>query len=148
MKKYIYILLIVWTSAAFAQDKKLGLGFMLGNPTGINGKYWLDSEKAVDGGVGASLGRHSEFSIHSDYLLHNFNALYLNDIYALDLYYGLGGRLEFSDSIELGIRVPVGLVYQVKEKSAEVFSEVAPILDFIGREGLELHLAVGGRYYF
>jgi hypothetical protein len=124
------------------------VGISLGNPTGLNGKYWLDSTKAVDGGVAFSLGKHSNFSLHSDYLLHNDAAFYLNDVHPLDLYFGIGGRMEFADDIEIGVRVPVGLAHKFEKESADVFAEVAPIIDFISKTGLELHLLFGARYYF
>lgn len=148
MKYVLIILSLLFVSSAFAQEKKIGLGLSLGNPTGLNGKYWLSKERAVDGGAAMSLGKHSNFSIHSDYLLHRDGALFLNDVHPLDLYYGLGGRMEFADDIEIGVRVPVGLAYKVEDKSADVFGEVAPIVDFLTNTGLEIHLLIGARYYF
>ncbi len=131
-----------------ALANKTGVGLMLGNPSGINAKHWLDNKTAVDGGLGQSIGKHADISLHSDYLLHQSSAFYLNDIYPLDLYYGLGGRMEFSDDIELGVRVPVGLIYVPEGQSADIFTEIAPIWDFISRTGLEIHLLFGARYYF
>lgn len=147
--KYLSILaLILVTSTAFAAAGEKGVGFMLGNPTGLNGKMWLDDEHAVDGGFALSLGKHTNLSIHSDYLFQNDSAFFLNDVHALDLYYGLGGRMEFGEDLEIGVRVPVGLAHRMKDPNADVFAEVAPILDFIGRTGLELSFAIGARYYF
>ncbi len=146
MKAIFCILLLSFSFGAFAQ--KTGVGLMLGNPTGVSGKHWLDEDHAVDGGVGFSLGKNSDFSLHSDYLLHSKGAFFFNDVHPLDLYYGIGGRMEFGDDIELGVRVPVGLAHTLQDQPADIFAEVAPILDFIGRTGLELHLAFGARYYF
>lgn len=149
MKNIILLItLVLFASNLYARQGQMGVGLMIGNPTGISGKYWLDDNKAIDAGLGASFGNHTDFSIHSDYLLHKENQFYFNEVYALDLYYGIGGRMEFADEIELGARVPVGIVHEIKEKSADVFAEVAPVLDFIGREGVELNLALGTRYYF
>ena len=124
------------------------MGLMLGNPTGLNGKYWLPDNKAIDAGLGMSFGKNTDLSIHSDYLLHQDGALYFNDVHALDLYFGVGGRIEFADDIELGVRVPVGVAHKLPEQKADLFAEVAPILDLLGRQGLELNLAVGARFYF
>lgn len=147
MKTLFLVVLSLLSASTFAAGER-GLGLMLGNPTGINGKKWLSDTRAVDAGLGLSFGKHSDVSVHSDYLLHTKGALYFNDNNPLDLYYGIGGRMEFADTIELGLRVPVGLVHEVEAKSADVFGEVAPILDFIGAKGLELHVLFGGRYYF
>jgi hypothetical protein len=134
--------------ATFAAEGDKGIGLILGNPTGLSGKYWLSESHAVDGGLAWSFGKHSNLSLHSDYLLHNQEAFFFNDTVPLDLFYGIGARMEFDDDIELGVRIPVGLVHNLKQDSADVFAEIAPILDFVSRTGLELHFAVGGRYYF
>lgn len=146
MKSFIIICIFMFSSMAWAN--KTGVGISLGNPTGLNGKRWLDGKTAVDGGVAWSIGKHSNFSLHSDYLLHDEGAFYFNDDYPLDLYYGIGGRMEFADDIELGVRVPVGLLYRTPDDKSDIFAETAPIVDFIGRKGLELHLLFGARYYF
>ena len=146
MKSFIFVMLLILALPCWAN--KMGVGLSLGNPTGLNGKYWLDSNKAVDGGLAFSLGKHSNFSLHSDYLIHNDGAFYLNDVHPLDLYFGIGGRMEFADDIEIGVRVPVGLAHKFEQESADVFAEVAPIVDFISKTGLELHILFGARYYF
>jgi len=146
MKSIIIVLLVTLSLPVWAN--KMGLGISLGNPTGLNGKYWKDSTHAIDGGFAMSLGHSTNVSVHSDYLFHRPESFYLNDIYALDLYYGAGGRMEFSDSPEVGVRVPVGLLYNTENRQSDIFAEVAPIVDFIGRTGLELHLLIGARYYF
>jgi hypothetical protein len=33
-------------------NRKFGLGFMLGDPTGITGKYWVSGTNALDFGLG------------------------------------------------------------------------------------------------
>jgi hypothetical protein len=145
--KYILIALLFCLSLPSWANKK-GIGISLGNPTGLNGKYWLTNDTAVDGGLAFSFGKHTDVSIHSDYLFHKAGALYFKDEHPLDLYYGIGGRMEFAGDIEIGIRVPVGLAYNVEANSADIFGEVAPIFDVLTKTGIELHLIVGARYYF
>jgi hypothetical protein len=146
MKALLIVTFLFSSALAFADG--LGVGAMVGNPTGLNMKYWLPNKNAVDGGAALSLGGHSHFSLHSDYLFQNAGALIFNDKYNLDVYYGIGGRMKFADDIELGVRLPVGLAHMVENERADVFGEIAPIVDFIGRTGLEISLAIGGRYYF
>lgn len=148
MKLISLLFILLFFFSAFAADEKLGVGAMVGNPTGLNGKYWLKDNQAVDGGFAFALGKSSDLSLHSDYLFHNEGALYFNDDYPLDLYYGVGGRLEFADTIDIGIRVPVGLAHRFSNYPTDIFTEIAPIINFIGRSGIDLHLAVGGRFYF
>lgn len=147
MKKLLLSALVVLSTSSFAAGD-LGIGAMVGNPTGLSGKYWLADGKAVDGGMALSLGKKTNFSLHSDYLFQSDGALVFQDTHPLDVYYGIGGRMEFGDDIELGVRLPVGVAHRFENESADVFGEVAPIVDFIGRTGLELHLVVGARYYF
>lgn len=148
MKLILTLIFLTLASSVWAVGNELGAGLMVGNPTGLNGKYWLDDTTAVDGGLAFSFGKNTDLSIHSDYLLHKKSAFFLNDVHALDLYYGLGGRIEFADSVEIGLRVPVGVAHRLNEQPVDLFGEVAPILDFIGNTGVELHIAVGARYYF
>jgi hypothetical protein len=147
MKALFLTALFVFSSAALAQGQ-FGAGAMFGNPTGINAKYWRSETQAVDGGVGFSLGKKTRFQFHSDYLFHSNGELIFQDKHPLDLYYGVGGRMEFDDDIELGLRLPIGLSHRMENNSADIFVEVAPILDFIGRTGLEISMALGARYYF
>lgn len=146
MNFFTLIFFLIFSSVTLAD--RAGLGVMLGNPVGLNGKRWLDSKTAVDGGIGYSFGKHSNLSLHSDYLLHKSAALYVNDTYPLDIYYGIGGRMEFAGSIELGARIPIGIVYVPEDQKSDLFAEIAPIWDFVSRTGLELHLLFGARYYF
>lgn len=146
MKYIVMTMALLMTVPAWANQ--MGFGVSLGNITGLNGKYWLDNNSAIDGGLGMSIGKNTNFSMHSDYLLHSEGAFYLNDVHPLDLYYGLGARMEFADDIELGLRIPVGLAHRMEDKSADTFVEVAPVLDFITNRGVEIHLMAGARYYF
>lgn len=146
--KLVVLLLLFSSFSAFALENKLGAGMMIGNPTGANAKYWFDKDRAIDGGIGLSFGRKTELSVHSDYLFHKKAVLFYNDVHPLDLYYGVGGRLEFSDGLEMGVRLPVGLTHFIEERNADVFAEVAPVVDIISKIGVEFHFAIGARYYF
>ena len=56
--------------------------------------------------------------------------------------------MEFGDDLELGVRVPVGLAHRLSDQNADIFAEIAPVIDFIGRTGVEMNFGLGGRYYF
>jgi hypothetical protein len=146
MKAILLVVMVLVSTSVWSND--LGLGVSIGNPTGLNGKYWLDGTHAIDGGFAWSVGEKFDLSIHSDYLFHKEGAFFFNDVHPLDLYYGIGGRMEFEDEIDLGVRIPIGLVNKLENGKADIFGEVAPIVDFLGTTGLELHILFGGRYYF
>lgn len=142
------LIAVIFLLSIPARANTTGLGISIGNPIGLNGKYWLDDDKAVDAGAGFSFGKHTDFSLHSDFLLHNKGAFFINDVNPLDLYYGIGGRMEFADDIEVGIRVPVGVAYVAEGGSSDIFAEIAPIFDIVSKTGIELHWLFGARYYF
>ena len=143
MKALLWIVLAAF--ALTSQAQSTGVGLMLGNPTaGFTGKHWLSEDQAVDAGLGFS----SRVQIYGDYLFHNKEAFYLNDVQPLDFYFGLGARMKFEDDIVLGLRTPVGLVHTFTEQSLDAFAEVAPILDFVSHYGWAAHFTFGGRYYF
>jgi hypothetical protein len=60
MKRPLVILMFVvlfFPCAVLAQDQDFGLGFMLGEPTGISFKKWTGSKTAIDGAVAWSFKR-------------------------------------------------------------------------------------------
>lgn len=149
MKQILALCLLISSFSSFAfNEGELGVGAMLGNPTGVSTKYWLGGDKAVDAGFGFSFGSSTNLAVHSDYLFHSEGALFLNDVHPLDLYFGLGGRMKFADDILIGARVPIGVVYKDEGGKSDMFLEVAPVIDFISRVGMDLHLLCGARYYF
>lgn len=125
-----------------------GLGVMLGEPTGINGKYWTSDVGAVDMGLAWSFSNsQTAFHIHSDYLFHNMKLFKLNER-PLAFYYGPGARLKFENRTKFGLRVPVGLAYRFEEQPIDMFFEVAPIVDLAPSTDLSVNLGIGARYYF
>lgn len=125
-----------------------GLGVMLGEPTGVNGKYWLSDTTAVDSGLAWSFaGGQTAFHIHSDYLFHNFGLFKMRD-HELQFYFGGGARLKFADRTKFGIRVPVGMAYKFDQEPIDLFFELAPIVDLAPNTEISINLGVGARYYF
>ena len=149
MKSTLLVLIMCFLSASvMASEGDMGVGAMVGSPIGVSSKYWLGESSAVDGGIGFSLGSKTNMSVHSDFLLHSMGALVLNDTQLLDLYAGLGGRIKFADEISVGLRIPVGIAHMVQDKNADMFAEIAPVIDFISRTGVDLNAIIGARYYF
>jgi hypothetical protein len=135
------------TRSGIVQNRKLGLGFILGEPTGLSLKKWIGDTTAIDGSASWSFGRGSALQLHADYLLHLFN-LFKVGRGKLPLYYGLGGRVKFDDDSKAGIRFPLGISYILENEPLDIFFEVAPILNLAPRTEFDLNGAVGVRYYF
>lgn len=144
--------IILWTDSAQAQANtgnggNFGIGVMLGEPTGISVKSWNNELSAFDIGAAWSLsGRNEAIHLHADYLFHSwFNDV---DTGMLAFYYGIGGRIIFSDDATAGIRIPLGLNYVFENAPFDLFVEAVPILDLTPDTEFAGNGAVGIRYYF
>ena len=147
------LLLAVVSANARAQDT-FGLGVIVGEPTGLSLKYWLDKEHAIDGAAAWSFAENDSFQIHADYLIHDYELLNSDD---LPFYDGLGARLKFKDNdgrgrnrndAIFGIRVPLGVTYLFEDAPLDLFFEIVPILDLSPDVDLDINAAIGLRFYF
>ncbi|MCF6270492.1 MAG: hypothetical protein L3J41_12325 [Melioribacteraceae bacterium] len=151
MKRYILLLTILVISSSFVLGQKsgLGIGLMLGEPSGLAGKYWLNENNAVNFGIGAGLlGSNSGLSFHADYLYHINNLIKWE--YKTTFYYGFGLRMRLpsNSSTAIGVRGVAGVLMLVKNLPIDVFLEFAPSFRLLPTTGLDLDIAIGGRYYF
>ena len=144
---YILFVFIIFTCSIQSQNKDLGLGIILGEPTGVSFKIWTGSNTAFDGAVAWSFINGGAFHVHADYLLHSFNLIHVESG-RLPVYYGIGGRIKFLDDAGIGVRVPVGLVYLFDNAPIDIFLEVVPILDLAPKTDFKINAAIGGRYFF
>jgi hypothetical protein len=150
MKKEVMILalaLVLFSGVARSQEKGFGLGIILGEPTGISAKKWLDDKSALDGAVAWSLVTPSSFHLHADYLYHNFNIFNVKKG-KLPLYFGIGFRIRIGDEDRVGIRIPVGICYIFEQSPLDIFFELGPVLDLTPATRLRLTSSVGIRYFF
>lgn len=149
MKRNLWLLsviLILGFTSVHAQSRPFGLGLMFGSPTGLSAKLWLSEASALDAGAAWSLYHDGYFRIHLDYLHHS----YLINVSKgkLPLYYGIGGRVGFSDDVRVGLRVPVGLEYIFPNESFDIFFELVPGMDLLPATEFQLDGAIGCRYFF
>ena len=70
---FLFIVVLLFHTSSFAQSENFGLGAIIGKPTGISGKYWLNNENAIDAALGYSFENNSSINIHADYLWHIYN---------------------------------------------------------------------------
>jgi hypothetical protein len=132
---------------AATQPRGFGLGVIIGEPTGISFKKWMNTSQALDGAVAWSFGHEDAFHLHLDYLFHN-RRLIIIDRNVIPFYYGIGGRFKFGDSNTFGIRFPLGLTVFIVEAPIDLFLEVVPIMNLAPETDLDLNAAIGARYYF
>ena len=139
--------LVFFVSITNAQSNGIGLGLIVGEPTGISGKLWTSSTSAFDAALAWSFVDENAFQIHADYLFHNIRLITIPDG-KLPFYYGIGARLKTSNDIKLGVRVPLGLAYLFQNVPIDIFVEVVPILDLIPKTDFQINAALGARYFF
>lgn len=121
---------------------------MLGEPTGLSLKYWLNESFAVDGGIGASFRHDDGLQLHSDVLWHAFGLIDCpNGKFAPYLGLGMRGKFEEGDD-RAGLRFPIGISYMFDSHPIDVFFEVAPIMDFTPDVDGDFNIAVGARFWF
>lgn len=151
MKRMLFLAILVFAGFqdASAQASGFGLGVIVGEPTGISAKKWLNQETALDFAAAWSFEGENSFSLHADYLFHNFWVFKVEER-RLPVYIGVGGRLKFRDRKDdkLGARFPLGINYHLRNLPVDFFLEVVPILELIPSTDFVLNAAIGARYFF
>lgn len=145
-----------FSSSSFADERRgdQGVGIVVGAPSGLTWKMWLDERIGLDVTAGV---RDSELDLHANLLWHNFawlrrsNDKLLKDIAErgeLPYYFGFGPRVLLEDKTEFGVRLPVGLAFLPHDTHWEFLGEFAPILRLTPDTGFNADFLVGVRYYF
>ncbi len=149
MKKLLilFFLLVVCAASSYSQSK-FGLGIILGEPTGLSAKLYLDNTSSVDAAIGWSNYRYSAMHIHADYL---YNITKLSS--EVPLYVGIGGRIkikkiEKNQDTKLAVRIPVGITYEPTSKPIDLFIEIVPMMDLTPSTEFIWNAGAGIRYYF
>jgi len=145
----------------FDANKTFGLGLELGAPLGVNGKYFVKSDQAIDFGLGANYSYYNRSGLHlyGDYLFHPVS-LASAEAFELPFYVGIGGRFwNFDDdrnrlngATAIGVRVPVGISFDFNNVPLDIFVQIVPTLDFYTHYRhdlyLDLDVSFGVRYWF
>jgi len=150
MKKIVLIIVLgglIFPSCLKAQDRGVGLGIILGQPTGVSLKAWTARNQAVDVAVAWAFDKEEAIHVHADYLFHNFR-LFRVEKGQFVLYYGIGCRVKAESRTRFGIRIPIGLSYLFEDAPLEIFFELGPIMDVSPRTVFRMTTGVGIRYYF
>jgi hypothetical protein len=130
-----------------ANPNGYGLGFVFGEPTGINAKMWHGHDTAFIGGLAWSFVEDGATTVYGDYIWHNYSLLNVQTG-ALPLYFGAGARLQLENDARFGIRTVVGLNYQFRNAPFDAFMEMVPLFDITPDADLKLNAALGFRYFF
>ncbi|MGE5681767.1 MAG: hypothetical protein ACM34K_12890 [Bacillota bacterium] len=152
MTKYTFVFLFFIffiASKSFAQDRGLGLGVKIGEPTGITLKYWTSEVNAVDFSLGYSLiNDRREIYLSCDYLYHIEDIIRSHE--RLPLYYGFGARFlsKENQNSSLGVRGVGGVAWFSRDLPVDVFFELAPVFKLFPSTSLDFEAGFGARYFF
>ncbi|MDP4174477.1 MAG: hypothetical protein Q8933_10940 [Bacteroidota bacterium] len=152
MKKLIwaaFLLISLFQIKGFSQDHGFGLGVKLGEPTGIDAKYWISDVNALDFSLGYSFMRNnSRLYLSCDYLFHLEDIIKSSE--RLPLYYGFGARFlsrEHEDG-SLGLRGVAGIDWQSRNFPIDAFFEIVPVFTLFPSTTLDMEASIGVRYFF
>lgn len=104
-------------SGVHAKNKNAA-GIVLGNPSGLSGKFFLSDKNAVD----MVIGLDKSMSVQADYLWHDFEAFKVNEG-LMPLYYGAGILVTDKGLYAQG---KIGIEYLFETNPLGIFIEVAP----------------------
>ncbi len=147
VKKILLALVCLLVTAAPLWAQKAGdagVGVILGAPTAITGKLWLDGTRALDAGLGWS----SELTVYGDYLWHGWDVLPQPAEGKLPVYLGMGAQVRTFHDAEFGIRAVAGMAYWLPRHPVESFVELVPVFRLTPGTSVGLDAGLGLRYYF
>jgi hypothetical protein len=146
-----------------ARAEQFGLGFLLGEPTGLSFRWFFHETQGIDAlaAWGWGWNHHQKVVIHADYLFRFYDlipipkgdtALYVGgglqvgmfDYAPYDNYYHTAHDWYFL----LALRLPGGILYQVRSFPIEVLFEVAFLLDILPDLAADFNVGLGLRFCF
>lgn len=140
-------LFLLWPSATHARlGGNLGVGFIAGQPSGINGKLWLGETTAIDGTLGFNVFEN-EISLNADYLWHDFELIRIPQG-QMPLYYGMGLWTVIQNHGAFGVRGVVGVEYLFPTAPLDAFFEIAPGISILPGTDFHAEAGIGMRYFF
>ena len=123
--RFRVILLVA--AAVFAAGNvhaQTSVGVILGEPTGLSAKMWIGERSSIDLAVAWSFIQNGSIYAHADYQQHfTFPDLGVD---RLLFFVGLGPKFYVGDQLRIGLRIPLGAVYDFGDLPLEVFLELAP----------------------
>ena len=141
----------------------LGVGVMVGSPTGLSLKKYLTEKHAFDAALGFGYGG---IHVHADYLFEQQDFMGSSEA-RLGWFIGIGGKFASERNrgryynrrydederreqhLHAGLRVPIGLELRFQDIAPlEFFFEIAPGFEIVEYPGPTLDAAIGTRFYF
>jgi hypothetical protein len=132
----------------FRRGGPVGIGVIVGEPTGLSAEKWIAPRRSVDFAAAWSLRNDGNLHVHADHLWHDFGVFRV-DRGTMALHYGVGGSMAARNGEgAFGLRLPVGITYLFRGGHTAMFVELAPGIGVIPDTDFELHGGIGARYFF
>ncbi len=150
MKKFLFLISFL-SFNAFANNQ---FGFILGSPTGLSFKKDLGNSRSIDAALAYTFRNSESLVLHSTYLFENQNQINLGKIPAMNVFFGLGGRLaiidegKHKDDIAIGLRLPVGLTMDLNSPNIQLFTELSAVTNFMPDTDVDFDFGIGARIKF
>lgn len=151
-------LLALSPAPAAADGGPFGAGIILGEPSGLSLKLFLDARHALDAALDFSFVDDTLY-VHADYLLHFSGwAVRGGTQHHFIPYVGVGGKIGVHDrggkhhdddaSGAIGVRVPLGIAWIPGKAPIDIFLEIVPGLFILPETDPDLDAGLGIRYFF
>lgn len=147
----LVLLFLVLFSSTLAAGR-LGVGVILGAPTGFSFKFWTASRNAIDLALAWDFA-DDYFHIHGDYLYHFPLRFEGGGRSTFLTYLGVGGRFKFRSGDRennnlLGVRGVGGIEFLPYGTPLDIFAEIAPVMNIIDETSLDVDGGIGIRFTF
>lgn len=142
-----------YATAIPLQERQWGIGASVGSPgVGFNIKHRLNLREAIV--IGAAWDclceKDYEIHLHTDYLLHDyrmFRGSAFQDQMAGYFGIGVGSSFDKDDDNTLGVRIPLGVVFEAYASRVDVFAEIVPGIEALPSTGLSVYASIGARFF-
>ena len=137
-------------ATGWADGGRLGLGLVIGQPTGASAQLRLDGPglgSALNIAVGLDVFDDFELYGHVDYVV-VLGTLMRTRGYQLPLYLGVGAFAVAGADPEAGLRAPLGIQLELDAAPVHAFVEIAIELEIVDGPDVGLGGAIGARYFF
>ncbi len=139
------IAVLAWSTGE-AKAERLGLGIMVGKPTGLSAKYELNRINSINMALGWSLNGNAIYG-HGDYIWHHHDIIPVPKG-TMPLYFGMGAATYIHDGIGLGGRAVFGVEYQFPSAPLDVYLEIVPTAWLFPDADFDAFGGLGMRFFF
>ena len=153
--RILIAIVVLMTAVASAQMTGTGIGFVVGEPTGLSLKNWLSGSSAITIGAAWSFQHDGSLFLWADYTLHSLDITNSGSPRSLAFYYGIGGKASFIDKnndegqdVVIGARIPLGLMIPLRNHPIDFFFEVVPTVDLTPDTGFGVNGGIGMHLFF